>query len=225
MKKDLTERITPSTIRAIPMKYLSLVLLSVAFFLALPRPAHAATCTPIYGGGPVCTGAQITIQKQVLNPKTNLFVHDLGQSDPKYHGNDLVTFQVTLTNNSANNISTVTVQDNFPRELTFKDGPGTYDQNNRTLTFSVNNLAAHQSQIFTITATLLSQDQFPAGQSTFCTGNGVIAVPSNGQIAQDSSQFCVEKLTSTPSTGPEALGLLALVPTFLAGIALRKHAQ
>lgn len=204
------------------MKYLSLAFLALAFLLALPVSAHADTCTPIYGGGPTCTGAQLSVQKEVLNPKTNLFVHDLGLSDPMYHGNDLVTFQVTLTNNSANTISSITVEDNFPPELRFKDGPGKFDQHNNLLTFQVNNLAAHHSEVFTITATLIAQDQFPSDQSTFCTGNGIVAIPSNGQIAQDSSQFCVEKITSTPSTGPEALELLALFPTALLGLAIKQ---
>ena len=183
--------------------------------------AGAADCEPIYGGGPTCTDTSFSIQKQVLNPVTNKFVHNLGIKDPQYHGNDLVTFQVTLTNNGDKPFQSVIIKDTFPTLTTFTDGPGKFDPTSNVLTFSVSNLAPHHSQLFTMTAKVLPESKLP-GQKTTCVTNSVSGLPSSGSVAQDSSQFCITRLTTSPATGPEALGLVLLVPTALAGFGIRK---
>jgi uncharacterized repeat protein (TIGR01451 family) len=137
----------------------------------------------------------------------------------------MVTFQITLTNNSNQDMANITVQDNLPQDLTFHDGTGTYNASNKTLTFQVKNLVAHHSQVFTINTTVNGQNSFTNSNPVFCETNTVVAVPQNAQLAQDGAQFCIERLTGTPSTGPEALGLLALIPTGLLGIHIKRLAK
>lgn len=206
------------------MKYLLLSIVGALLFLGVTTAASAATCTPIYNGGPTCTNNGLTVEKEVLNPQTNLFVHDLGMSDPHYHGNDMITFQIILTNNSSQDMDNITVQDNLPPDVTFHDGTGTYNAGNKTVTFQVKKLVAKHSQVFTINTLVHAQDTFTKSNSVFCESNSTVAVPSNGQLAQDSAQFCLEKITGTPSTGPEALGLLSVVSLLPLGWKLRKSA-
>lgn len=205
-------------------RILYIVLFLMGANLVLVGKTFAATCTPIYNGGPTCTNTGLSVQKEVLNPQTNLFVHDLGLSDAHYHGNDMATFQITLTNNSNQDMTNITVQDNLPQDVTFHDGTGTYNAGNKTFTFQVKNLVAKHSQVFTINTTVNNQNSFTNSNPVFCETNNVVAVPSNGQIAQDSAQFCIEKLTGTPSTGPEAFGLLGLISLLPLGYKLRKSA-
>lgn len=91
--------------------------------------------------------------------------------------------------------------------------------------------------------------------SVVCVVNQAIAMVDNANVSQDNAQFCIEKpalavqqaqqipqvqqvqqvkgfpvfssvpTTSTPATGPEALGLIAMIPTGLVGWFLRKHAM
>lgn len=203
---------------------LSLQLLSYSFiclfvYLFITAPVGAA-CSPIYGGGITCSQNLLSIEKRVLNPKTNLFVHNLGMSDPKYHGNDLVPFQITITNNSNSTIRTVVVKDHLPGQLTYNDGPGSFDPKTGFATFTVNNLAPHHSQTFTMNTHIVSQEKFT--QDTFCIDNQVTATPSNGGIVDDSSQLCLEKITSTPSTGANSWAIFSLIPLAFVGLKLKK---
>src|SRR5579872_1228073 len=77
------------------------VLVVIGIMSSIPQQAQASGCQPIYGGGLTCEDNSHSIQKQVLNPSTNHFVHNLGSHDSKYQANDLVTFQITLTNNGS----------------------------------------------------------------------------------------------------------------------------
>lgn len=197
--------------------FLSLGLL----FLVTPK-AQAAGCMPIYGGGETCTDNTLAVQKQVLNPNTNVFVHDLGITDAKYHGNDLVTFQITVSNNGSDTLKKVVIQDVIPSTLIFSDGPGNFNTSNHMLSFEVDNLLPHHAQLYTVDAHVVSQNQFP--QNVFCVSNQVTATANNKSV-KDSSQMCIEKINGTPSTGPESLGLLALIPTGLLGLGLKKLAR
>lgn len=201
-------------------------LLFILVFLALPfflvQKASAA-CNPIYNGGPTCTNNTFSVQKEVLNPETNVFVHDLGMTDPKYHSNDLVPFQITVTNSGKTALTQVVVKDIFPKEIQFSDGPGVYDKATRTLTFMINNLAPHHAQLFTINSYAETQDKFPG--STFCVTNQVSALPSSGLPSEDSSQVCMTKITATPSTGPISWQLPLLTLLAACGLIFYKKAH
>lgn len=192
-------------------------------YLLIAPFANAAGCNPIYGGGQTCTDTTITVTKEVLNPSTNLFVHDLGIKDTKYHGNDLVTFQIAVTNNSNNTIDNITLKDDIPSALRFSDGPGTYNPSTRTLTFSIKNLSAHGSQLFTVNTHAVSQDKFPS--NVFCSSNQITAIPSKGAVVEDSSQVCFEKINTTPSTGPEELGYITLFVSGLIGLGIKRFSK
>lgn len=190
-----------------------------------PKALADGSCQPIYGGGQTCTAGNITISKDVRNPQTNVFVHDLGISDPHYFAGNLASFQVNVSNTGNATINTVTVKDILPDYLTYDSGTGSYDSFAKTLTWTISNLQPGQTQTFVINARVAAQSQLPSTMGVVCVVNQAVATTSEGQNAHDSSQLCIGKLTSTPSTGPEVLDLLALIPTGLAGIALRKVAK
>lgn len=197
-------------------------------------------CQPIYGGGQTCVQVgNILINKTVQNPQTGAFVDNLNINDPKFAPAVAVKFNITVTNTGSSTINKTTVKDTLPQFVSFVSGPGSFDSNTKVLTFDVGNLAAGESRIFTIAGRVADGGQLPADQGITCVVNQALATAENGQQSSDNSQFCIQKpvlgetkgglkvfpapaVTTTPSTGPEMLSLIGLIPTGLAGFMLRK---
>ena len=128
--------------------------------------------------------------------------------------------------------------DTLPQYLTFVSGDGSWNSNAKTITFDVNNLDASRAQQFMINAKVVDNNQLPQDQGTVCVINQVNAREDNGSEAQDSSQVCITRqvlgvnptpqvfttvpVKSIPSTGPEMLPLIGLIPAGLAGFFLRR---
>jgi uncharacterized repeat protein (TIGR01451 family) len=205
-----------------------------------PKAFADTSCQPIYGGGQSCvTTNNIIVNKTVLNPQTNQFVDNLSINDPKYQPGFITTFQISVTNTSNNNISKIDVKDIFPQYVSFANGAGTFDTNSNTLSFRLTNLAPNETRKYSIVGRVFNTDQIPVAQgSVICVVNQAIAMIDGNDVSQDNAQFCIEKnvpavttittkggfpvlpsvlTTSTPKTGPEALVLLGLVPTGIAG--------
>lgn len=204
------------------------LLLSVGvLFSASPALASFA----IAAGGT----ASLTISKTVLDPQKNTYTHSLGLSDSMYHPGDTVTFHITVSNTGNNPIPEVLVKDTFPGFLTFTSGVGDFDKPSNTLSFVAQNLSGHTTQTFAVSAKVGDASTLPTNQGIVCTANKVSAKGINTAVVNDSSSFCIQKtggsnpqvqqtqkITATPSTGPETLPLFGLVGTGLAGMLLRK---
>ena len=203
-------------------------------------PKVFANCQEIYGGSQNCTTTHtFSVQKLVQDPgkTTGSFVGNLSKNDAKYAPDSTVNFEIKVTNTSSQTIKTLAVKDVFPKYLKFVSGNGTFDKNTGTLTFTVKDLGAGETQTFKVTGKIDPQSSFSNDQGVVCLVNKVNVSDSNGAVNSSSSQFCVEKqvlgtsfptfpsdntLTTTPATGPEMLYVFGLIPTGLAGIALRK---
>jgi len=233
--------------------FLKLVLFLAFVSFVFPLKSYADTsCQPIYGGGQSCiTTNNIIVNKTVLNPQTNQFVDNLSINDPKYQPGFITTFQIAVTNTGNANISKINVKDIFPQYITFSSGPGNFDNNTKTLTFEVDNLSVNETRNFTILGRVVDSTQIPINQGdVVCVVNQTTAtnLDNNSQVSQDNAQFCIQKIlattttattvtttkggfpvlssvptTSAPATGPEMFGLIALIPTGIAGWFLRKH--
>lgn len=222
---------------------LSFSVLAISYLLLATSVIADGYCQPIYGGGQTCVQAgNVAINKMVLNPKTNIFVNNLGVNDPKFAADQNITFQLIITNNGDSKLSKITVKDIFPQFVNFVSGPGSFDNNAKTLSFDVNDLNSKESKDFKIVGKVVPINQLSIN-NTACIVNQATAT-SNGQTSQDNAQFCIEKkvqeqaaptttkggltiypptqVITTPPTGPEALPLLALLPTGIAGFILRK---
>lgn len=221
------------------------VLISVVFVFGLlaltsGRSFADVVCQPIYGGGQNCQNlGTILVNKTVENKDTKSFVDNLGTNDPRFQGNDTVTFQISLTNTGGTTILQTAVKDVFPGFVSFQSGNGNFDNNTKALTFTVDNLLPNETRTFTIQGKVVDSKNLPDGIT--CVVNQVSATSNSGQMSQDNAQFCMEKpvtttkgglpiappakVTTTPSTGPEALALFALLPGGAMGWLLRKKSQ
>lgn len=223
--------------------------LSIVAFLAFAGNSFAAAgvyggygvpCQPIYGGGETCVSkGNILINKTVQNPQSKGFVDNLSLSnDPKYGPDSTVTFQLTVSNTGDKELKDIDVTDSFPSYLSFVSGPGTFDTNSKTLTFNIPSLKANESKSYTIKGKVVNSSSLPADQAVNCVVNQAKAI-ADRQESSDLSQFCIEKtvtttkggipvmdapkgLKQTPSTGPEMLALIGLIPAGLGGLYLRR---
>jgi len=202
---------------------------------------YGTPCEPIYGGGEVCVSkGQILINKTVKNPDSGAFVDNLSlSSDPKYSANEIVEFQLTLTNTGKETLNEVTVVDTFPSFITYQTGSGSFNSDNNTLTFKATDLQAGESRVFTVTGKVFDIGNLPQDQAVTCVANHVRATSSENE-SSDVSQFCIEKVIATtkgglpvmpapemeqtPSTGP-GLALLGLIPAALGGLFLRRKSK
>ena len=229
--------------------FISSLLFLTALAFVFPLKSFADTsCQPMYGGGQSCvTTNYIIVNKTVLNPQTNQFVDNLGISDPRYRPGFITTFHISITNTSNNTISKVDVRDIFPQYISFSYGAGSFDTNTNTLYFSVINLAPNETRTYSIVGRVFNMSQIPITPgSVVCVVNQAIATIGDTSVGQDNAQLCIENsppviasgttnnsgfpilspsiVSKAPDTGPEMFGLLAMIPTGIAGWILRKKA-
>lgn len=254
LTQPITHAIMPCTLEELPHKntfmtrLLSIFLISgLLLLLPIGKVFADVSCQTIYGGGQNCvTTGNILVNKRVLRPsiqkaispddcKSQEFVDNLGTNDP-FGPNQLVTFQICLTNTGGTTIQQTEVKDTLPSFVTFVSGPGNFDNNTKALTFTTDNLAPNQTRPFIFQAKVIDNSGLPEGVT--CVINQVMATTNNGQMSQDNAQFCIQKgvgkgfpvfpppqITTTPSTGPELIPLISLLPGGALGWILRRKSN
>ncbi len=189
-------------------------------FMRIPKAY--ADCEPIYGGGTTCQPSSMVVTKTVLNPQTNVYVHDLGINDPLFHPGDPITFQISVTNIGTRDLGHVAVTDNLPGVITFvagESGIGTFDSSTNTFSFFFPGVAPGQTVSLILTGHIVDASHFPTTQDGACVTNQAVA--TNGEVtSQDSTQFCIFHpvtgapapiTTVPPSTGAQPIPLLSLL--------------
>ncbi len=221
---------------------LTFALLSAGSVNAAGYGYGQSTCETIYGGGEVCNKEiKFTINKMVQKPtKGGEYVENLTINDTKFAPSQNVNYKIVITNTGKEDITNLSVVDNFPQYVSFVSGVGTANAGASEVNFVIPSIKAGQSVEYVLTAKTADFNTLPANQSVTCVTNNVKATSTNGATAADSSQICIQKVVTAtptpvifdkptvktvPATGPE-LGILAgLIPTGLAGFFIRKKAN
>lgn len=187
-------------------------------------------CQPIFGGGENCkVSNKIKIDKKVQSPTNSSFSDNLGSS-VRFSTNDILNFQIIITNLTKNSLKNLEIKDNLPNYLTFVSGPGEFDSKTKTLTIKLTELKASESRKFVVVGKI---DSTP---NPICLTNFVEAKVGN-EKTDDNARFCLtgsvndlpivpglKGISQTPATGPEMISILGLISAALAGIFLRKKA-
>ena len=236
--------------------FLSIMIASTLFSITtgVAFADTAQNCQPIYGGGTTCTqNKDLTLDKKILNPQTGSLVDSLNADNYKFTPEQLVSFQITIKNNSGNSLSNITFKDIFPNKyLNFYSGPGKFDNNTKTMNLIINMLNKDETKIYTVRGTIANASELPNNQ-TICLSNQAQVIEGN-QISQDNTPFCLtsSKIATetnntesstpattkgglpiyratnskhTPSTGPEDIAVFGLIPTGALGWFLRKKTK
>src|SRR3990167_10888624 len=119
------------------------------------KAVNAQSCTTQYGNGQYgapCVPIDVTINKQIKNPISLIFVENLGPSDDKFSPGAEVHFKLIVHNASSQDWSRVTVRDTLPQYLSYVAGPGSYDTNSKVLTTDLENVKVNESREIEILA-------------------------------------------------------------------------
>jgi hypothetical protein len=226
--------------KRIALNLTRLAFLSTVALLAT-RVVSAEECTTQYGNGQygttTCRPTDLSIDKQVRNPITGVFVENLLSGDASYAPNSEVIFSLKVTNSSNQNFRTVQITDTLPERMVNPkvDEPDqtkvtdVKNPDNRTLVFLLKEeLKSGQSVEVKIKATVVST--FPTDKSRFC--GDLEKLQNNAEVKAedrsdpDSASICVETTnvlgaTTLPQAGPEDyLPLLPFIALGITGIAL-----
>ncbi len=181
-------------------------------------PVYANVCTTQYGGETTCVPSDLTINKQVRNEVSGNFVENLTASDPTFAVGSDVLYKLIIKNTSGETFHPVTVKDVLPGYLTFISGPGTYNKDTHTLTFTLENLIAGETRTVEILAQVINTDK-----SVVCFTN-YAEVRALNRFDSDTAQACLQTNVLGATTLPVAgfNDLVLLLP--FAGVGLAAFA-
>ena len=191
-----------------------------------------------YGGG--SPSYSIIVDKMVMTGNQTkggqeVYVDNLSPSDPRFAPNAQVTFQVKVKNTSDVTLYNIQAKDILPEWVDAVEGPGEYDENTRTISWTYPELKSGEGKLEKIIVQIKPQDQLPADQGLMCMNNKATVNTDNAHD-EDTAQFCVEKqvvmttkggqpVNSTPEAGAPLLAFGALNMLGLGtGIYLKKRA-
>lgn len=190
-------------------------------------------CQPSYGNG--CGQiTKISLVKQVARPNSDNYVNNLTINDEKFKATNEIKFKLTVTNTGNTELKDIVVTDTFPMSyLSYSSSEGKIEGN--IITVNINSLAAGASKDIFIKGKVVDNNKLPNDKGIVCDTN-MASAKSGDQSSSSSSSFCIEKpvlgkvvypsvtVPQTPATGAGTLSLLALLPSAIAGFALRKRA-
>lgn len=214
-------------------KFITLFLASITLVvttISIPQAlAKNSSCEGGYGANECFTN--IVVDKTVQDPKNLKYVNDLGSNDERFNPGQKIKFQIKVTNTGNLTLKEIEVKDTLPPYLELIKGFGKYDPNTREITLNFEELEGGKSKTLNLEAKVIDIKKIPSNQSIICTVNHVLA-RSKGEMDEDNSGFCIQtkvfkvmappSVKETPSTGPEMLALIGLIPAGLSGIYLRR---
>lgn len=198
-----------------------------------------STCQIVYGGGEVCEPSiSFSIDKKVQSPtKGGVMVDNLTINDAKFAPGQQITYQIIITNTGEDTLKNVVVKDILPEHLSYVSGAGNYNDSDRTVTYTINELGAGDSNTQTLVLKANDANTLPQDSGIVCVVNTARATEESGSSAEDKAEACIQKEVTTtpqkqvfetppvkkiPETGPELLSLALLVPSGIAGYVLRR---
>lgn len=195
-----------------------LITLLTALITIFSSKAAFARCVSQYGGGETCYEGELRLDKVVKNPSSGTYVDNLYSSDPNFSADQDVWFRLTVKNTGSDNLINIQVKDNFPNYVFFVSGPGSWDNSNKTLTWTIDNLSPSESKDYEIQGRIVNEGSLPNDSGTYCVTNYGEAKKDN-KIASDTSQLCITKkvlgMTYMPKTGANLILTILLLVSFL----------
>ncbi len=192
--------------------------LTIALLIPSKTFAQYGTYTPSY--------SQLTVDKQVRNPVTGIYVDNLGLNDAHYFAENAVFFRITVQNTGNTVLSRITATDYLPAYLSYVSG-GVYTANTRQIVFYFDNVSPGERRSTILQARVNRLPDLPVGKSLLCPVNKVVASAVEAGTVEDTAQLCIQKTLmakGVPQTG-DPIGLLmglGSLPMLFAGFKLGK---
>jgi len=184
----------------------------ICSLFSVSAPSVLADSYGSYGGGG--TPTDLVINKEVKNPISNVFVENLGSTDPTFSPDSTITFKLVIKNGSGETMNPVTVTDQLPDYLSFVSAniPSSTNKGGNAVVFTLDNMIAGETRTIDLTVKVATKSAFPAGRSLFCVSNYSKVTSSarpNGD--DDTAELCI---TNGPGNLPVAgvNDLFAMIP-------------
>lgn len=183
-------------------------------FYFLPTAVFAqvnSSCPSIYGAK--CPTGVLFIDKKVKNPQTGELVESLSANGPTFLPGQEVSFRVETKNSGSADMNNIQVQDKLPDFVDFISGPGNFDKNSKTLTWSIDKLKPGEFKLFDVKVRVKTQKDLP-DLDLPCVTN-FIQAQQDKNMAQDSSVFCIQTrvlgaVPELPKTGPKETTMILI---------------
>jgi len=144
------------------------------------------------------------------------YVDNYIAEDPRFTAGQKVYFQIKVKNTSNVTLKNIQLQDILPAYLDPSEGPGNYNPDSKTISWSYPELKAGEGKIENVVGIVVDQSRMPADKGLFCVSNKS-TVKADNVYDEDSAQFCIEKQVvgakAVPQAGPE-YGLLLTTLSF-----------
>lgn len=209
----------------------SFVIFSLITFYVLSSKLHVKAQYGQYGHP--SSSYSILVDKMVGKPSQNKgateyeYVDNLTPSDPRFSPSQEVYFKIKVKNTSNRDITNVEVKDYVPLYLEPIEGPGTWDSQNRVISWNAGDFKIDEEKVYYIKMKVYEQKDLPSDKGLFCIVNRAQAWFEN-TTDDDTSQLCIEKqvlgVKEVPTAGPE-MGIIILAGNLLAagiGVGLKK---
>jgi uncharacterized repeat protein (TIGR01451 family) len=206
-------------------KQIAIILAFATAGLFLVHPVFADNqCNDQYGNTVPCQPTNLNINKMVQDPISGKYVENI--TTPEFSQGNNVNFKLTVTNNSGETFTNVSVTDGVPTNLLIDDATTNLNSgvkidvssDKKNLTVHIDNLTVNESVDIYVFTHLVGA--YPAGDS-FCQDNWAKVTASarpNGDT--NFARFCVANNASGAKTLPTAgvEDLLYIIPSVLTGI-------
>lgn len=207
------------------------LLLFLALTLLTSTAVHADTGQygQYGGGGP---SYSIMIDKTVsrgVQTKGGItqYVDNFSPTDPRFSTGQKVFFQVKVKNTSSVTLKNVQVKDILPSYIDSLEGPGSYDDKTKTISWTYPELKANEEKTERIVGAIVDNARMPGDKGLFCVSNKS-TVNADNAYDEDAAQFCIEKQVvgakKVPTAGPE-YGIILTALSFAslgAGVYLKR---
>ena len=192
--------------------YLLILSLALMFYSFINVPSVFAQYTP---SQPTFI-SKFMIDKKIFNPQTQQYVDNLSRDQYLFIPNQIVDFQLVVTNTGNQDLLNFDISDQLPAELSYVSG-GSLDKGGQPH-FYIDKLTPNQSQTFLLKAKVNIRQDFagivcPVNLSQARTGS---------LLDQDTSALCIQQnivkpmppVEQLPKTGLPILawGLAGLLP-------------
>lgn len=134
--------------------------------------------------------SQINLNKQVKNPQNGQFVENLNFNDYRFLPEQEVIFKLEVRNSGQVDLNNIQIKDKVPDFVDFISGPGNFDNNTKTLNFTIDRLKPGESKAYELTAKIKKEAELPANMGTCLTNFAEARM--NELVSQDTAVFCVE---------------------------------
>lgn len=186
-----------------------------SLFLLAPIASADVSCPHVYGAQ--CPSGNLLIDKKVRHPQSGEFIDSLSSSDSTYLPEQEVKFRIEVKNTGGQDLFDVKVEDRLPEFVDFLSGTEDFDQNTKTLKWTIDKIAPSQSKFFEIRVKVKSAKDLP-DLAINCVTNHVKTFKDN-LFAQDTSALCIQtKILGVtqvlPKTGP-TLTEIAIIGSIL----------